>query len=317
MSWKLTIWLTVGIFLTGFVLVGIGFNNLGAALVLFSFIAIPVLKYLVPRIFKIRYKPHKKVSEQPKEKEVARVEIKEKQVKEKYQKLENILKKCPVCNEGEVNKVRPTGFLSIFGASIICNKCGVKFSAEKQKDNELTYRLLSSKVSKEHKYVNQVLKKSEWERGSSDVDYCLETNSVPHTEIVGLTTLLRDSEKTHHYSSAELFEERAVRTSQRAFGAVRVAKGVYIGGSSGTSKLAYSELTKVDTGTLLLTNKRLIYNGNFKNLEFELKEVSSIEEYKDAVKIAASNRKNIEFFKVAESHKWAVYIKIAFSKYTK
>ena len=105
-------------------------------------------------------------------------------------------------------------------------------------------------------------------------------------------------------------EERAVRHTYG--GAVRVTKGVYVGGKRGES---HGEMREIDVGGLLLTNKRLVFKGTMRNYAHKLDKVISVEEYKDAISIGVSNRKKAQFFLVDEPHKWTVFTRIAIGKY--
>ena len=150
----------------------------------------------------------------------------------------------------------------------------------------------------------------EWKKGISDLDFCEQKNTLPQATVIGLKIILLDDEQPHHYSASNLWEERAVRRS--AGGAVRVMKGVYIGGSQAES---HDQLRRIDDGQLLLTNQRLIFNGNMRNLEYKLNKIISIEESDDGVEVASSNRKKVQIFTVEDPHKWATYIRIAVKKY--
>jgi len=228
-----------------------------------------------------------------------------------YKVEEVIFEKCPICGTGKVQKLKSTGFLSFAKSDkIICAKCNAKFIEKGEREGERVFKLDISESNQENQYDGEALKVSEWERGISDLDFCIQTNTLPKADGMGLKIILKPGEEAHWHSPTQLMEERAIRHTYG--GAVRVMKGVYIGGRKGES---HGELRTIDTGSLLLTNKRLIFNGGFRNSEYKLDKVVSVEEYKDAIEIGASNRKKVQIFVVDEPHKWATYIRIAVQNY--
>lgn len=94
-------------------------------------------------------------------------------------------------------------------------------------------------------------------------------------------------------------EPRSVRTSYGSYGGptVRLMKGVSfrLGGASHRST-SHDEITTIDRGTLTITNKRLIYTGSQKTLNYNLSKILSITEYKDAIVIQKENKQKTEIF---------------------
>jgi len=227
--------------------------------------------------------------------------------KSKYEVEKIVFKKCPICKKGKIEKLKPKGFLS-FAKSIIiiCDSCNAKLTEQGNYQEEETYRLDLSESHQKNQYDSKTLKKSEWERGISDLDLCIKNNSPPTADVVGLNIILQQGEKAHWYSATRLMEERAVRHTYG--GAVRVMKGVYVGGRRGES---HGEMREIDAGSLLLTNKRLIFKGGMRSFEHKLNKIVSVEEYKDSMGIGVSNRQKAQYFIVDEPHKWAVFTKIA------
>jgi tetratricopeptide (TPR) repeat protein len=220
---------------------------------------------------------------------------------------EIVFKKCPVCKKDKVKRVDPSGFLSFAKSSkIVCDKCNAKFTEQGEYQEEETYKLDLSESEQESKYDGETLKKSEWERGTSDLDLCVKSNSLPAADVIGLNIILQKGETAHWYSPAKLMEERAVRHTYG--GAVRVMKGVYVGGRRGES---HGEMREIDSGNLLLTNKRLIFKGGMRSFEHKLDKVVSVEEYNDSMGIGVSNRQKSQYFVVDEPHKWAVFTRMA------
>jgi len=103
--------------------------------------------------------------------------------------------------------------------------------------------------------------------------------------------LKKNEEPFLYLPNIELHEDRMIR--DRVGGAVRVMKGVYVGGSRGES---HPERRHVDTGELILTNKRLVFVGSRKSVDIDLRKILSIDPYSDGIALSRSNKKNIEWF---------------------
>jgi hypothetical protein len=67
---------------------------------------------------------------------------------------------------------------------------------------------------------------------------------------------------------------------------LKVAKGFYLrSGSYNTRSYSTDEMKLIDTGTLYLTNKRIIFTGSKKNSNIRLNKILNITPYIDAVEI--------------------------------
>jgi len=145
----------------------------------------------------------------------------------KYEVQGTVFEMCPICKNGKVNNYKKTGFLKITKSNLmVCEKCYANFIDSGLKEGEASFKLDLSESNKEHKYNNQILKKSEWIRGISDLDVTIQENRLPNYQVVGLPIILQQGEDSHYYTPANMYEERAVR--QRYGGSVRVMKGVWI-----------------------------------------------------------------------------------------
>ena len=94
-------------------------------------------------------------------------------------------------------------------------------------------------------------------------------------------------------------EPHAVRTSIGGYGGptFRIAKGVSfrLGGASSRS-VSHDEIQVIDKGILTITNKRLIFTGSMKTLNYNLSKILSINEYRDAIAIQRDNKQKTEYF---------------------
>jgi hypothetical protein len=108
--------------------------------------------------------------------------------------------------------------------------------------------------------------------------------------------MLKTDEKAYLQDEVSLHEIRSVRKSTRGGSAIRVAKGVYIGGSSGTSR-GYDEIREIDHGQLVLTNKRVIFDGVANSRDIRLDKIISVTEYLDGIEVAIEGRGKSQIYK--------------------
>lgn len=100
-------------------------------------------------------------------------------------------------------------------------------------------------------------------------------------------------------SNINFLEARAVRQTIGGYGgpSIRMAKGVSFrfGGVSARS-VSHDELKKIDQGTLVLTNKRLIFLGSTRTINIDLRKIVAIEPYKDGIGSQRENKQKTEYF---------------------
>jgi hypothetical protein len=82
--------------------------------------------------------------------------------------------------------------------------------------------------------------------------------------------MLKNGESAYYSDDVDLYETRSVRTSTTGYTGVRVMKGVYIGGARGTSTSS-QEWTCVASGKLVITNQRLVFDGDKNDRNIPLK----------------------------------------------
>jgi len=96
-----------------------------------------------------------------------------------------------------------------------------------------------------------------------------------------------------------LQEPRAVRQTHAAYGGptVRVAKGVLfrLGGASARSE-SHEEIRVIDQGSLILTNKRLIFIGSKRTNNIDIRKIMAIEAYKDGIELQRENKQKTKYF---------------------
>jgi hypothetical protein len=92
-----------------------------------------------------------------------------------------------------------------------------------------------------------------------------------------------------------LREPRSVSRGVYGGPSIHIAKGVSfrVGGFQAQS---HEELKDVDTGTLVLTSKRLAFAGQMRSVECDLAKLISVEAYSDAVAVRRTGKERTEFF---------------------
>jgi len=107
--------------------------------------------------------------------------------------------------------------------------------------------------------------------------------------------------------SSVLFETRAVRKSTGAGIGFRVMKGVHVGGYQGQSE-SHQEMKSLDSGNLIITNKKLIFRGSKENRAIPLSKIMGLKMYSDAIEIASSSRQKGSTFSVNNPYIWNVVV---------
>ncbi len=107
--------------------------------------------------------------------------------------------------------------------------------------------------------------------------------------------LLKANEKLYFHGFSEFLEERMIRELSSGFAGFRVARGVWLGGSSGSSE-SFPTLKKIDKGTLTITSRRIIFNGTYKNIEIKLDKITTLEPFSNAIEIGQENRQKTMVF---------------------
>ena len=127
--------------------------------------------------------------------------------------------------------------------------------------------------------------------------------------IVPTKIILKPGEKAFYSSPSALYETRAVRHYQGGYTGFRVAKGIYVGGSSGHS-VSTQEWSKIDNGFLTVTNKRLIFDGGGADRAVSVKKVVSVEASLNAIEVSAEGRQKSMIFEAANPLVLAAIIRI-------
>ena len=233
---------------------------------------------------------------------------------------------CPICKEGRVMQEKKN--------KAICNRCEAIFGYSKSRDGyNLKKKPKIREMKKaysalETKYPNPVyfLKPHEWERisqgGMSDneleqynkeqtilKEQKEETELLEKTangDLSGITPitdtaiLLKKDEIVHiQIEGIKYAEEKTKRQFAGGTAGIsfRVAKGVSfrVGGFKGES-VPVTELKIIDKGVFVITNKRIVFNGESKNVSFSITKVVNIKEFEDGISISRENKQKNELY---------------------
>jgi len=109
--------------------------------------------------------------------------------------------------------------------------------------------------------------------------------------------------------NATLSEERSQRTSSGAGAfSFRVAKGVWFHTGRLSQPEYASTLQVIDSGPLVITNKRYVFVGNNKSVDQSLSKITAIKPFNDGMGIVRSNKQKVEYYK--GSYHWPLIASI-------
>ena len=103
---------------------------------------------------------------------------------------------------------------------------------------------------------------------------------------------------------SKLIEARATRV--HSGGGVRVMKGVYIGAGQSSS---VQGLKKIDSGTLTLTTKRLVFTGSMESRVVSIKDIVSVEPLPDAIEVSTGKRAKRQIYSVHNPVIWTTLVR--------
>jgi len=103
---------------------------------------------------------------------------------------------------------------------------------------------------------------------------------------------------------SKLIEARATRV--HSGGGVRVMKGVYIGAGQSSS---VQGLKKIDSGTLTLTNKRLVFTGSMESRVVNMKDIVSVEPLPDGIEVSTGQKAKLQIYSVHNPVIWTMLVR--------
>ena len=134
------------------------------------------------------------------------------------------------------------------------------------------------------------------------------------------TLLLKADEIAYCEVPARLLKEVVDREFQGGSRGVSIPLGHGVryrtGAFRGHMVAVGTHLETADTGLLTVTNKRVVYHGSRKNLEFAYPKLSALSTYTDAITLGVSNRQNASTISLSEPEFVAGMIRAAFNAST-
>jgi len=132
---------------------------------------------------------------------------------------------------------------------------------------------------------------------------------------INTSLMLKRGESAYFEIISTLSETRAERVNQSVFVGKR-QKNTFFGGSSGRSK-SHQVLTKIDKGRLILTNKRLAFDGAKTNRNIKLGKLMSVEIVSnifssDQLELSIEGRQKSMYFSAPDTHKYKELIMQAY-----
>ncbi len=109
-------------------------------------------------------------------------------------------------------------------------------------------------------------------------------------EVVPVSAMLKRGEQGHYETAATLHEPRATRHYVGASGSVRIMKGLSIRTSHGRS-VSEQHWQQIDAGTLIVTNRRLLFDGRAEHRSVDIGKIDGIHAFADSIRVTVSNRK--------------------------
>ena len=122
--------------------------------------------------------------------------------------------------------------------------------------------------------------------------------TVPDTPVV-----LGTDETALLCEPSKLIEARATRVY--AGGGTRV-RGIYVGGGESGS---FQSLKELDSGTLTLTTKRLVFTGSMESRVVNIKDIVSVEPLADAIEISTAKKAKRQVYVVHNPIIWGALVR--------
>jgi hypothetical protein len=101
-----------------------------------------------------------------------------------------------------------------------------------------------------------------------------------------------------------LWEPRSIRvkTGSGSGSSIRVMKGLsFRFGTYGSTGESHDEMRKIDTGTLVVTNRRLVFEGQQRTVSHDTIKIIGVDYYLDGVGIHCEKRDKVQVFEIPSS----------------
>lgn len=166
------------------------------------------------------------------------------------------------------------------------------------------YFFISKSQTKQAEHKKDIIN----QRVNAVKEYFNRVNQEKRLPVINTYIMLKEGESACLQENVRLLETRKVTISNRGGGAVRVMKGVYIGGTSGKSR-SHDELREIDSGHLILTNKRVVFDGQTNTRDFKLDKIISVSEFYDGIEMAIEGKsKSLIFTGISNPFMWKTLV---------
>jgi len=217
--------------------------------------------------------------------------------------------KCPVCKSGRLSSNTKKSFLGLVSTEEFeCDGCNSVFRHKRGKI-ELSY-VKDTKNSVWEEYKGNPLGEREWinityggmsdvKQRESDREFWMSSIKEGKTAIImpheAPIILKKDEALQLALPNIALHEPRAVRTGTYGGPSFRVMKGLSIRVGAFRAE-SHEELKIIDQGIFTLTNKRIVFSGSKRTVDFGLNKILSMEPYSDGIAIHRSGKQKTEYY---------------------
>lgn len=216
--------------------------------------------------------------------------------------------KCPVCKEAALQQVDKKILGVIPNRSVACPYCGALF-VKRGKQYRLS-KVADASYGVWQEYGKQPLCPREWRNialgGMSDAKQ-KEADRVTLLEILQgpeplkmvfpdvPIMLQRGEEAWIAFPSINLMEMRVASRGAHSSVSLRIAKGVTVR-TGQFAKDPREILTIIDTGTFVVTNKRLVFVGASRTVNTTLSKIITVTPFADGIALSRTGKQKIEYF---------------------
>jgi hypothetical protein len=219
---------------------------------------------------------------------------------------------CPVCRQASLQPTTVRGVLGLHHRpALLCPHCGATLVQDDDDSARFTLTETHDRaLAGWQTYAHKTLSVDEWQRiaagGASDAEQteldlgeamsALRRGQVTAQPFAPAPVLLKSGGGVLFcIPDVTLREPRAVTTGGYGGPSIHVATGITLRAGAFRAQ-SHEELKDVDSGTLVLTTKRLVFAGALCSLEVDLAKLVSVDAYADALAIRRTGKERTEFF---------------------
>ena len=225
---------------------------------------------------------------------------------------------CPVCRSQAMHETDVKGFLHT-KRELVCGRCGSVF-VEHGTSPELFEldRTTQASLPAWGGYAHKRLSGREWQtiaqgglsdEEQSEADLAGAMKALRQGRVAAQTSaeapiLLKGGEGVVFcIPDVTLREPRSVTTGGYGGPSIHVAKGLTLRVGAFRAQ-SHEELKDIDSGTLVLTTKRLVFAGTLRSLDVPLARLVSVDAYSDAVAVRRTGKERTEIFFGLDRHRY-------------